>query len=209
LPDTALLDAFRSHYNRFQTSVTAIIQNCTDAVVVARLGDDLDEYARLVQENSGIFDAAELTTLQTSLVAMQNDIRLEYRDAIDASHNGRPIVVQTVATGGVGRPCIHIDPDFLRWAYSQRSTAGIHRYLGVRRNTVRSALLYHGIVTPQSNPFPNDIVEELVAVNPPIVSYTGPLSALSDNDLDKLLVQLRSHFRRAGLSILDGMLRGL
>ncbi|KAJ6621675.1 hypothetical protein B0H10DRAFT_968493 [Mycena sp. CBHHK59/15] len=50
LLDTALLDAFRSHYNHFQTSVTAIIQNCTDTVVVARLGDDLDEYIWLVQE---------------------------------------------------------------------------------------------------------------------------------------------------------------
>lgn len=46
----ALLDAFRSHYHRFETSVTNIIQSPTDAVVIARLGDDLDEFARLVQE---------------------------------------------------------------------------------------------------------------------------------------------------------------
>lgn len=171
---------------------------------------------------------------------MQNDIRLEYRDAIDASHNGRPTVVQIVATGGVGRPRIHIDPDFLRWAYAQRTTANIHRFLGVSRNTVRSALLHHGITSPQLNPFPNDNepppavlldadennddllepeiplparlpseVENLGARNHPVVSYTGPLSNISDDELDTLLLLLRSHFRRAGLGMLDGMLRRL
>ncbi|KAJ7451459.1 hypothetical protein B0H11DRAFT_1877199 [Mycena galericulata] len=203
----SLLDAFRSHYNRFQHSVAAIIQTPTDAVVIACLGDDLDEYAQLVRQNSEIFEAAELET------------------------------VLTIATSGAGRPRIHIDPDFLRWAYSQRSTASIHRYLGVSRNTVRSALLEYGISTPQSNPFPNpnltpseldlqtvdDIldpempipihlpaeVQVLANGNPAIASYTGPLSDISDEDLDILLLQLRSHFRRAGLAMLDGMLRRL
>ncbi|KAJ7020748.1 hypothetical protein C8F04DRAFT_973698 [Mycena alexandri] len=201
-----LLDAFRSHYHRFQTSVTAITQNPTDSVVIARLGDDLDEYARLVQEHSGIFNPAEFALIQTS----------------------RP-----------GRPPIGIDPDFLRWAYSQRSTASVHRFLGVSRSTVRSALLRHDIATPQANPFPtrttslddtplanpvqDDLldpdlpipaqlpsdVEDMAATDAPISSYTGPLSDLSDEDLDILLLRLRSHFRRAGLAMLDGMLRRL
>ncbi|KAJ7847591.1 hypothetical protein B0H14DRAFT_3675428, partial [Mycena olivaceomarginata] len=155
-PATSLLDAFRLHYNRFQDAFTAIIQTPTDAVVIARLGDDLDEYIQLVEQNTGIFEPLELQTIQTSLVAMQTDVWLEYRDAIDPSHNGRPTVVQTIATGTVGRPRIHIDPDFLHWTYSQRSTASIHRFLGVSRNTVRTALLENGFSTPQSNPFPNN-----------------------------------------------------
>ncbi|KAJ7834799.1 hypothetical protein B0H14DRAFT_3087591 [Mycena olivaceomarginata] len=225
---------FRLHYNRFQDAVTAIIQTPADAVVIARLGDDLDEYIQLVEQNTGIFEPLELQTIQTSLVAMQTDVRLEYRDAINASHNGRPTVVQTIATGTVGRPRIHIDPDFLRWAYSQRSTASIHRFLGVCRNT-------NGISTPQSNPFPNntssdplihtsagasnhldgdddDLLDPAIPIPahlPPevqdedITSYTGPLSDISDEDLDSLILRLRSHFRRAGLGMLDGMLRRL
>ncbi|KAF7343958.1 hypothetical protein MVEN_01685000 [Mycena venus] len=241
LPATSLLDAFRLHYNRFQDAVATIIQTPTDAVVIARLGDDLDEYIQLVEQNTGIFEPLELQTIQTSLVAMQTDVRLEYRDAIDASHNGRPTVVQTIATGTVGRPRIHIDPDFLRWAYSQRSTASIHRFLGVSRNTVRTALLENGIATPQYNPFPNntpsdplihtsasvsndlndnddDLLDPAIPIPvnlPPevqdegITSYTGPLSEISDEDLDSLILRLRSHFRRAGLAMLDGMLRRL
>ncbi|KAJ7649550.1 hypothetical protein DFH06DRAFT_996413 [Mycena polygramma] len=209
-PRAELLDAFRTHYNRFQTSVADIIQNPADAVVIARLGDDLDEYADLVAQHSDLFDPAELATIQTSLVAMQNDI----------------------------------DPDFLRWAYSQRTTAGIHRFLGVSRSTVRSALIRHGIASPQSNPFtaddplppaPENILPNPELVNdteddlldpdlpipaqlpsavedlapPQVASYTGPLSNLSDDELDLLLLRLRSHFRRAGLGMLDGMLRRL
>ncbi|KAJ6463632.1 hypothetical protein C8R47DRAFT_992590 [Mycena vitilis] len=210
-PRAELLDAFRTHYNRFQTSVADIIQNPADAVVIARLGDDLDEYAELVAQHSDLFDPTELATIQTSLVAMQNDI----------------------------------DPDFLRWAYSQRTTAGIHRFLGVSRSTVRFALIRHGIVSLQSNPFAtdedppppapedipanpelvNDTEDDLLDPNlpipvqlpsavedlapPQVASYTGPLSNLSDDELDLLLLRLRSHFRRAGLGMLDGMLRRL
>jgi hypothetical protein len=43
----------------------------------------------------------------------------------------------------------------------------------------------------------------------PLVSFTGPLSTLSDDMLDDLIFQLRSHFRRAGISMLNGMLRRL
>lgn len=42
-----------------------------------------------------------------------------------------------------------------------------------------------------------------------VVSYTGPLSGLSDDELDEVITRLRSHYRRAGISMLDGMLRRL
>ncbi|KAJ7473885.1 hypothetical protein B0H11DRAFT_2429821 [Mycena galericulata] len=246
-PQAALLDAFRTHYSRFQTTVTDITHNPTDAVVIARLGDDLDEFARMVHEHSGIFNPDELDVLQISVAAMQNDIQLEYRDAVDASHNGRPTVIQLVPTGGRGRPRIVINPDFLRWAYSQRSTASIHRFLGVSRDTVRRALLEYGITTPQSDPFVDEDADPVLhpdpalhteqqneptlenddlldpeivlpanlpadleeLAQPAVVSFTGPLSSISDDELDLLISRLRLHFRRAGLAMLDGMLRRL
>ena len=42
-----------------------------------------------------------------------------------------------------------------------------------------------------------------------VVSFTRPLSTLSDDNLDALITQLHSNFHRAGLSMLDGMLRRL
>lgn len=184
-----------------------------------------------------MFDPAELATLQTSLSAMQSDVRLEYQDAADASHHGRPILVRTVPSDGPGRPRIEIDPGFLRWAYGHRSTASIARYLGVSRTVVRNALLAEGIAQCQANPFPPAPPQEAVAGDgaepddilepdiplpagalPPdienltadgLVSFTGPVSGISDDELDMLLLRLRTHFKRAGLSMLDGMLRRL
>ncbi|KAJ7613058.1 hypothetical protein FB45DRAFT_981820 [Roridomyces roridus] len=200
----ALLNAFRTHYSRFQAAVTDLVQNRADAVVISRLGDDLDEFARILSENETVFHHVpdEFEVIQTSLVAMRHDIRLEYRDA--------------------------------------RSTAGISRFLGVSRTTVRNALLDLGVVEPQQSPFPlngqitpsepeaapdDDILDPQLPIpdslppdvhellddhtGPTISSYTGPQSSISDDDLDTLLIRLRTHYRRAGLSMLNGMLRRL
>ena len=167
------------------------------------------------------------------------------QEVLDMSHHGRPAIVETIHTGNRGRPRVSIDPDFLHWAYSQRTVSGIAYFLGVHRNTVRSALLKHGIVQPQESPFQSPPEEPIVDaapleydelldpslalpdglppdIEPPepvaadgtnddstrthIASYTGPLSSISDKELDELIIRLRHHFRRAGLSMLDGML---
>ncbi|KAF8143071.1 hypothetical protein K438DRAFT_2110938 [Mycena galopus ATCC 62051] len=198
-----LLNAFRTHYQRFQNAVGDLVGSHTDAIVIERLGDDINEFANM---------------------------------AVDASHHGRPVIVQTIRSGGPGRPRIHIDPDFLRWAYGQRPTAGITRFLRLGRTTVRNALLEYGIAEPQQSPFdqPNALsasadadptnddildpdlpvpsgdfpaeVEELAAPSQPTASFTGPMSSISDDDLDMLLLCLRTHYRQAGLSMLNGML---
>jgi hypothetical protein len=121
-----------------------------------------------------------------------------------------------------------IDPGFLQWAYSLRSTSSIARFLGISRRLVWQQLLEHGIAEPQEQPFMlsveystgtdgGDILDPDGTVDPApqsiqdtiITSYTGPLSQISDGDLDTLLIRLRRHFRRAGVTMLDGMLRRL
>lgn len=47
-----LLDAFRVHYTRFEHAVHEVLQNYTDSTVLARLGDDLDEFGALANEVS-------------------------------------------------------------------------------------------------------------------------------------------------------------
>lgn len=182
---------------------------------------------------------------------MQHDIRLHYHRLLDEEHHGHPAVVERIYTGGRGRPRIHIDRDFLAWAYTQRSVSGIARFLHVDRSVVRSALLDYGLAEPQENPFrthdspspsptpsppatliqaavptprlseiaddlldpalpvPDTLPEEMGTQSTHPVSYTGPLSTMSDSELDDIIIRLRSHYRRAGLSMLDGMLRRL
>ncbi|KAK6972320.1 hypothetical protein R3P38DRAFT_3134346 [Favolaschia claudopus] len=199
-----------SHYYSYENTVRDAVSNSADAIYAA------------------IFPEDELDLVLHNVGAMQNDVRLQYEQAVDQSHHGRPIVVQTVHTGSRGRPTVEIDPQFLRWAYSLRSTASIARFLGVSRNTVRTALLEYGIAVPQQQPAtlaggnrrrnqnPDDSAEEYLiqsdeqaAQTAQTSSYTGPLSAISDDDLDALVVNLRCHYRRAGVTMFDGMLRRL
>lgn len=158
---------------------------------------------------------------------MQADIHLQYEQAVDESHHGHPTVIQTVQTGSRGRPAYEIDPEFLCWAYSLRSTSSIARFLGISRAVVRTALLEHGIAVPRQQPatlaaynnahHPPNEEDYLVDPEqpqdsgqpPPISSYTGPLSTITDDELDNLLISLRRHYRRAGITMFDGMLRRL
>ena len=60
-----------------------------------------------------------------------------------------------------------------------------------------------GISSTLSSPSTFDIT------NQPVVSFTRPLLTLCNNALDNLISHLRSHFRPAGISMLDSMLRRL
>jgi hypothetical protein len=265
--DTELLSAFRTHYYRFEQAVNEAKAVSADSNVLARLGDDLDEYSDLVTQvcavillypaqiflslvlqHAAIFDSAELAVLQANLVTMRDEIRQQYGQALDSSHHGHPVLTEHVHTGRRGRPAIHIDPDFLRWAYSLRSTSSISRFLHVSRQRVRSALLEYGIAVPQADPFihsrdsevpdhvgTDDIGADTQAssaaqsatvdsdnlLNPDLplpsafppdipdqhtVSFTAPLSTLSDANLDDLILCLRRHYCRAGVTMLHGML---
>ncbi|KAJ7939285.1 hypothetical protein B0H13DRAFT_2301047 [Mycena leptocephala] len=152
---------------------------------------------------SFIFEPAQLATLQQNLSMMQSDVRLQYQDSVDQSHEGRPIVIQMVYNGSEGRPSYEIDPDFLRWAYSLRPTSSIACFFGVDRSVVRRALDNDPELEADYPLMPEE------EQPPHISSYTGPLSTITNDELDSLLIRLRQHYRRAGLTRCDGMLRRL
>lgn len=52
-PSSELLEAFRYHYRRFEASVQETVLNSgDDTAILWRLGDDLDQFIRLIQEVS-------------------------------------------------------------------------------------------------------------------------------------------------------------
>ncbi|KAH9912792.1 hypothetical protein B0H21DRAFT_704192 [Amylocystis lapponica] len=174
-----LVAAFRLHHNRFVEAIQQAIATSADSTVLERLGDDLDQYLALINDHTDIFGPAELDMLRFNVMSMQNDVRLQFQEMLDQSHHGRPTVIEVVHSDGPGRPRYRIDPDFLRWAYTLRSTASIAHFLNVGRSVVRNALLEYGIAQPQVNPFPAP-------------DSTG---------------NILHHFSRAGITMLDGMLR--
>ncbi|KAJ3868130.1 hypothetical protein EV359DRAFT_70730 [Lentinula novae-zelandiae] len=177
-----LLCAFRTHYEQFHALLISVHSEETDPFLLRLLGEDLEEF----------------------------------------SHRGRPRTI--------------INPDFLSWTYAHRSTSGISDFLGVSRATVRRRLLENNIAVSGIDPFPSSagistntfehsehleadrsenpvsIPDEIYAQAASIASTSSSptyLSSISDNQLDALLGQLRVYYCRAGIRMLDGMLRRL
>lgn len=157
---------------------------------------------------------------------MRHDIRLTYERLLNDSHEGHPSVVQHIPTQSRGRPKIFIDPEFLKFAYQHRTTSGIARFLGVSKTVVRNALLENGIALPGQNPFPVRAASNQAAALDTDVDFFDPqvpvmqderlstqissnISDINDATLDSLIIQLRVHYRRAGVTMLEGMLRRL
>ncbi|KAJ7584519.1 hypothetical protein C8J56DRAFT_1005077 [Mycena floridula] len=148
---------------------------------------------------------------------MQLDLRNRYHALMDAAHQGIPEIVSMIHSGRAGRPKTVIDPTWLRWAYSQQTTAGIARFLQVGRTVVRQQLLEHGIVEPDQPPdnfiYHSSDEDEEDPLDPqdcgelPPIRRSNRHTDICDDDLDVVILELRSHFHRAGVRMLNGMLR--
>ncbi|KAK7016234.1 hypothetical protein VNI00_018935 [Paramarasmius palmivorus] len=228
----ALLNTIREHYHSFVEVIGIISSRELDAYPLQRFGEDLQEFARIVNQYGNVFDNhEELELLKQNLQKMLIDVQSLYEHSVNTTHHGRPPLVQREYTGGRGRPKTAINPDFLRWAYTQRSITGISRFLGVGRTTVRQALLDLGIAPPGQDPFPNrdqpevepepddlldpdgetpsHLPEDITPAASSTRTLPGYLSDITDADLDVTIFQLKLHFPQAGIRILDGMLRRL
>lgn len=160
---------------------------------------------------------------------MHHDIQILHHDILENSHSGRPEIVTLEHTGQRGRPRKVINRDFLQWAYRLRSTTGIAHFLRVGRTLVRQSLLDYNIALPGVNPFPDDTASEVLddsddtGLDPPEfvqgssrdgqhnipvpVSTASYLSNTTNDQLDQILRNFRFEYPRAGLRVLDGMLR--
>ncbi|KAJ3965215.1 hypothetical protein EV361DRAFT_974035 [Lentinula raphanica] len=194
----------------------------------------LHEFRRhYYQFNAVVHQVTRDETDSFHLQSLLEDLN-EFSNLAAQSHHGRPEVIRWEHTGSAGRPRATIDPDFLRWAYTHRTTNGIARFLGVSQRTVRRALLVHGIASPGNAPvaptqdenendgttdnlldprlsIPNTLPIEVQTAAGSIrySSSTRRHSNIVNDDLDSLIRLLRSYYPRAGIQMFHGMLRSL
>lgn len=138
-------------------------------------------------------------------------VRQVFRQAVDASHHGRPTLVLSCQTGRRGRPKLVIDEDFLRFAYAHQGTTAIARSLGCSPSTVRKAVLDYGIAEPGDDPFPlppgpSDPLYGAQARESGSASSNTRVSAWTDNELDLAIRGYLIQFPNAGVSMLAGYL---
>ncbi|KAJ4476115.1 hypothetical protein C8R41DRAFT_703607, partial [Lentinula lateritia] len=192
-----LLCAFRTHYEQFCTLLISVHNEETDPFLLRLLGEDLEEFSNIVNQNVNVFEQEELQTLREGVQLMIVDVRALYNQQAEASHDGRLEVISQECKGHRGRPRTIINPDFLSWAYAHRSTSGISNFLGVSRATVRRRLLENNIAISGA---------ASIASTSSSATY---LSSISDEQLDALLGQLRVYYCRAGIHGYSRMITGL
>ena len=140
------------------------------------------------------------------MLLVSNDLHILQQNSAELRNHGLPQSVRAIYSGRRGWPRLEIDEQFLRYAYRSRSIAWIANILGVHRCTVRHALLDYGLTQPLQNPFADD--ESSGNDGSQVVSYTRPLSRISDVELDEEVRRIRDEegFSRAGVTVLHGLL---
>jgi len=122
------------------------------------------------------------------------------------------------STAGICR-FLHVGRSVVRNALLEYGIARAQENPFLNEDDTTTILSEDDLLDPGS-PLPRDLPANILNTSsfspnassstiPTLASFTGPLSTISDGVLDDLISQLRSHFRRAGLSMLDGMLRRL
>ncbi|KAJ3964016.1 hypothetical protein EV361DRAFT_105831 [Lentinula raphanica] len=215
-----LLQEFRRHYHAFDSAVHQVANDQTDVFHLRLLLEDIDEFSTLVSQHSNVFpDESEWQLLSSNLQGMRLDVQTIHDRRIEVSHHGHPDVLTWRHNGSAGRPRANIDPDFLRWAYTYRTVSGIADFLGLSRRTVRRALVEYGISRPGDVPFEDQVpnhVEGPSNLHPEIEnaatliqssSSSTHRSNMSNDTLDSFIRLLRSHYPRAGIQMLQGLLR--
>src|SRR5882762_8908563 len=114
----------------------------------------------------------------------------------------------TVQTGGPGRPSIQIPPGMLATALGLRGTSHLTQIFNCSARTIRRRALEYGLAEPG----PPVYVEYKHDDGTTFKFYgrgNGPMSELSDDDLDDIISQIVEIFPNFGRRMIDGHLRHL
>ncbi|KAI0055053.1 hypothetical protein BV25DRAFT_1766853, partial [Artomyces pyxidatus] len=202
-----LLDGFRRHYHQFDSSIREAIASESDSTVIARLGDDLDQFGQLVTQHASVFPAEELETLRRSLALMRQDVQLQDWLAWAYGHRS----VQGIAEFlGVGRSTVR--NALLDYGLSQPQMnpfpARVHQEQVVLQEFLQGDDI---LLDPEGTA--SGKLSLIFALQPDLLflaavtSFTGPLTVIEDDQLDAAVLDIRAHFPRAGISMVNGMLR--
>ncbi|KAH9929371.1 uncharacterized protein B0H18DRAFT_906142, partial [Fomitopsis serialis] len=198
----SLLSEFYHRFNGYVHVVETALANPTDSTVLERLGDDLNQFGQLVTEHAATFPPGELGHIQNGVGLMLYDIQWAYQHRSIAGlarflNVGRSTVRNALLEYQIAEPQQNPFPTSDLSAEPIQVSEDDHDDL--LDPILPEALAHmHGPATMGDGQYVDHIS-----------SFTGPLTLLPDAQLDDLLKQLRMHYPRAGITMLDGMLRQL
>jgi hypothetical protein len=117
--------------------------------------------------------------------------------------------VSTRVSGARGRPRVEIEPEFLSMAMDLRGPTGIAHILNCSARTVRRRALEYRLVKPGAPVYVDYEDPESGTTYQFFTSLTGPVSELTDGDLDVIMQHILTVFPHFGRWMIVGHLHHL
>lgn len=114
------------------------------------------------------------------------------------------LTVAHLDQGETGRPRIHIDPVWLREALNMRGPTGVAEVLGCHARTVRRRAVEEGILEPCPPVFEYVADENGTIFRRYMGSFTGVISTMTDDELDRIMSEALQIFPNFGRRLLRG-----
>jgi hypothetical protein len=128
----------------------------------------------------------------------------------DTSSSGGIAVAHPIRTGHRGRPRIEIDYDFLAFGLQLRGPTGLAPVAHVASRTIRRRALEYGLAEPADPVYIESLNDDSGhVIRTYISSTTGPVSTLTDDELDQLMHHILEIFPTFGRRMIAGHLRQL
>ncbi|KAI0077128.1 hypothetical protein K474DRAFT_1562219, partial [Panus rudis PR-1116 ss-1] len=193
-----LLQEFRDRYHAFGRRIEQLATTATDSVVVARLGDDLRAFTRLVEEHQRIFNPHEYTVLRDSLGRPKLVIDRQWL----AWAYGHQSIAKIARFLGVHRSTVRTALIEYGLATPQENVFAHHR----RAQHFQSA---DSEDAEDDENYEDDEDEGPGLDGPCVTSYTRPFTSIGDDDLDAAVRNILQRFPNAGVIMMRGYLRAM
>lgn len=161
-------------------------------------------------QHADVIPTHERQVMEESIDAMIHALATATIQSDDPPPRQAITVTHQEATGRRGRPRIEIDYDFLSFGLQLRGPTGLAPVAGVAPRTIRRRALDYALVEPAAPVY----TESLDAVTGDIIriymsSTSGPVSAITDDELDQLMHHILEIFPTFGRRMIAGHLRQL
>ncbi|KAF7335038.1 Integrase catalytic domain-containing protein [Mycena venus] len=190
-----------------------------NAALHTQIGDRL----RLQEQNSGVLrlleaihqkhadviPVAERQVMESSIDNMLDALSSATLQSEDIPSGPGMSVAHAVRTGRRGRPRIEIDRDFLSFGLELRGPTGLAPVAGVASRTIRRRALEYELVEPAAPVYVEHVDEGGAVTRTYVSSTTGPVSTLSDNEIDELMHHILEIFPTFGRRMIAGHFRQL
>ena len=148
----------------------------------------------------------EFATLQESIDEMIKCLDDACHLSSDPPDAPALVIATRTSNGHVGRPRVHIDPQFLSQALDLRGPSHLRNIFQCHPRTIWRRALEYGIVTP-GEPVYQDHRSEDGTITRTYTSSSCPVTTLSDEQLDRLVADILEIFPSFGRRMLSGRLK--